>query len=177
MTTNNTTDSDSSVSHKKIDQIVFSALIVLAVVGVVITDISPTNAHGYWVFTLVAYACTVIFCGRKLANAQEKNFGRFVVEQIIHWGGSLVAILCVYTLVHTGTITYAEAGAIMLLILALATFLAGSHAGWRFYVLGALLALTTVLMAYIEEFMWIIVLVAIVIIASTYFFTRHKTTE
>lgn len=170
MTTNNTNETVS----KKIDQIVFSALIILAVIGVVVTDISPASAHGFWVGTLIIYACTVIFCGRKFAVAQERSLGNFVLQQVIHWGGALVAILSVYTMVHTGTLTFSEAGSIMLLVLGLATFLAGLHAGWRFYVLGALLIGATVVMAYIEEFMWIIVLVAVAILAITYFISKRN---
>lgn len=174
MTTDNVENTDQTKSISKIDQIIFITMMILGLVGVAITDASPANAHGYWVFTLIAYGCIVIFSGRKLAATHGKNFGRFVVDQIIHWGGALLAILCVYTMVHTGTINYEEAGAVMLLILALATFLAGSHAGWRFYILGALLALSTIIMSYIEEFIWVILIVALILVIGTYFFARAK---
>ncbi len=160
-------------NHFKRDQIVFSFLIVLALVGVVVTDVSPSVAHGYWVFTLILYACTVIFFGRKSASSEGRLKG-FVAKQFMNWTGSIVAILCVYTQVHTGSITFEEAGAFMLIILALATFIAGSHAGWRFYMLGTFLALASVIMAYVEEFMWVIFIIAGLIIAGSYFLTKHK---
>ena len=161
-------------SGRNINQIVFSALIVLAMIGIIITDISPTNALYYWIFMLVAYAGTAIYFGQKLAGTEETGLGDFVLKQIIHWGGSLVAILCVYVLLHTGRVNHEEAGLIMLLVLALATFLAGSRVGWHFYLLGALLCVTTIVVAYIEAFMWIIILVAAMIVGGTYYWAKHK---
>lgn len=168
-----TSDVITGNNHFKRDQIVFSVLIALALVGVVITDVSPSAAHGYWVFTLILYACTVIFFGRKSASSEGRLKG-FVARQVINWAGSMVAILCVYTQVHTGSITFEEAGAFMLIILALATFIAGSHAGWRFYVLGAFLALASVIMAYVEEFMWVIFIIAVLMITGSYFWAKRK---
>ena len=160
-----------------IGQSLFISLVVLALIGVVISNISPSDAHGYWIFLLVVFAGTAIYCGRKQASMDGENMGGLVLKQVIHWGAALVAILCVYTLLHTGRINYEEAGLIMLLILALATFLAGIQVGWRFYVLGTLLALTTVVAAYIEQFMWVILLVAVAIIAVTFYWSKHKMTE
>ena len=159
---------------KNINQIIFSALIVLAMIGIIITDISPANALYYWIFMLVAYAGTAMYFGQKLASVEESGLGNFFLKQIIHWGGSLVAILCVYTLLHTGRVNHEEAGLIMLLVLALATFLAGSRVGWHFYLLGALLCVATIVVAYIEAFMWIIILVAAMIVGGTYYWAKYK---
>jgi hypothetical protein len=175
MSSNNQSNDTVSVKHKRnIGQLIFSALVLLAFVGVVITDISPSNAHFYWVVLLVVYASVAIYSGRKQASIKGEHLGGLVLRQMIHWGGALVAILCVYTFLHTGAITDEEAGLFILLLVALATFLAGSHVGWRYYVLGALLALITVVAVYIEEFMWIIMLVGIAIIGITFYWGKHK---
>ena len=175
MSSNNQSNDTVSVKPKRnIGQLIFSALVILAFIGVVITDISPADAHVYWVAMLVVYASVAIYSGRKQAKIKGEKLGGLILKQVIHWGGSLVAILCVYTLLHTGTVTDEEAGLIILLLLALTTFLAGGHVGWRYYVLGALLALITVVAVYIEEFMWVIMLVGIAIIAITFFWSKHK---
>lgn len=178
MSSNNQSNDTVPVKHKRnIGQLIFSALVLLAFVGVVITDISPSDAHFYWIVMLFVYASVAIYSGRKQAKVKGEKLGGLILRQMIHWGGSLVAILCVYTLLHTGTITDEEAGLIILLLLALATFLAGGYVGWRYYVLGALLALITVVAVYIEEFMWIIMLVGIAIIGITFFWSKHKTVD
>jgi hypothetical protein len=47
-------------------------------------------------------------------------------------------------------------GLMILLIIALSTFLDGYHVGWRFYVAGIFLGLISIVAAYVEEFMWIL---------------------
>ena len=174
MTTEDSENTGFFHSGKSINQIVFSALIVLAMIGIIITNISPASALYYWVFMLVAYAGTAIYFGKRLASEKETDLEDFVLKQIVHWGASLVAILCVYTLLHTGRVNHEEAGLIMLLVLALATFLAGSRVGWHFYLLGVLLCIATIVIAYIEMFMWIIILVAAMIVGATYYWAKHK---
>ncbi len=121
---------------------------------------------------LFVFASATIYCGRKRAHARGEPLEGLFLKYVIHWFGALVAVLCVYTLLHTGRLNQDDVGLVMLLILALATFLAGIHVGWRFFVLGALLALTTVVAAYIEEFMWIIILIAAVIVGITFYFRK-----
>lgn len=174
---NNRNHAVANESHKMVGQSLFMSLVVLAVIGVVISNISPSDAHGYWIFLLVVFAGTAIYCGRKQESVDGDPIGGLVLKQVIHWGAALVAILCVYTLLHTGRINYEEAGLIILLILALATFIAGIQVGWRFYVLGILLALTTVIAAYIEQFMWVILLLAVAIVAVTFYGSKHKAAE
>lgn len=166
-----------SKKQSGITQGIFIALVLFALIGVVIADISPADAHGFWILMLGVFAAASIYCGRQHTDVNGNPVAGTVLKQVIHWGGALVAILCVYTLLHTGRINYEEAGLIMLLVLALATFLAGTHAGWRFYVLGSLLAITTVVAAYLEEFMWVILLLGVAIIAVTYFWSNRKANE
>lgn len=177
MSSNNSTDTVSFFANKKSDQIVFSVLVLLALIGVVVTNISPVNAHGFWVLMLVVYACTATYYGRNSASSLDGGLGGFVGKQVIHWGGSLTAVLCVYALVRTGTVNYEQAGTMILLILALATFLAGSHVGWRFYILGAFLALITVIMAYVERYLWLIVVIVCLILGAVYLWTRYKSSR
>ncbi|MCH9699703.1 MAG: hypothetical protein K0U68_16530 [Gammaproteobacteria bacterium] len=160
-------------SVRNINTIIFCGLVILALIGVVITDVSPEIAHAYWVGMLVVYGLSAMYCGKKRATIKGGLAG-IVVKQIIHWTATLVAVLCVYSLLHTGSLSYDETGIIILLIIALGTFLAGIQVGIYFYALGFLLALATVIVAYVEEFMWIIVIAAMIIVVSVYFWNRRK---
>jgi membrane-bound acyltransferase YfiQ involved in biofilm formation len=65
--------------------------------------------------------------------------------------------------------TYEGSGLVILLILSLSTFLDGYQVGWRFYLAGIFLAITAILAAFIEEYMWILLVIAIAsIVFSTY---------
>ena len=92
--------------------------------------------------------------------------------QIMHWSACVAAVLIVYSLVHTGRINNADAGLILLLILALTVFLNGAQVGRYFYLLGMLLGSMTVLMAYIEQYIWFILIVAVVVMMVAIYWDR-----
>ncbi len=50
---------------------------------------------------------------------------------MLHWIGLVVAVQLVYLLLHIGRLDNENTGLIILLLLALTTFLAGIHLGWR----------------------------------------------
>jgi hypothetical protein len=60
------------------------------------------------------------------------------------------------------------------LILALATFLAGLRLGWRHCILGLLLGSALILATYLEEFLWIVLMLVLVAAAGVYFWVRYK---
>ena len=90
----------------------------------------------------------------------------------MHWSACVAAVLIVYSLVHTGRINNADAGLILLLILALTVFLNGAQVGRYFYLLGMLLGSMTVLMAYIEQYIWFILIVAVVVMMVAIYWDR-----
>ncbi len=175
MSPNKESDNPAKVSVvSRADQIIFTILMVFSLVGVALTSIAPVDVHNYWIGMIFVFACAAIYCGRRQAREKEEKLDGIFLKHVIHWFGALMAILCVYTLLYTGNLDREVAGLIMLLVLALSTFLAGVHIGWRFYILGAILALTTVTAAYIEEFMWMIMLLAVIIVGITFYWGKRK---
>ncbi len=73
--------------------------------------------------------------------------------------------------------TYDGYGLVILLILSLATFLDGIHVGWRFYLVGLLLGLTTIFAAYFEEFMWMILAIAIICIVFAMYLEKYLVSQ
>jgi hypothetical protein len=61
----------------------------------------------------------------------------------------------------------------ILLILALSSFLDGFHVGWHFSVLGILLAISVVSISYVEEFMWIIAIIAVILLVASFFWNKY----
>lgn len=160
--------------------VTFLLLVLLAVVGVGITDYSPADAHHYWVFMVFVCAATAILAGlSQPRRAGEQRSISWLGVQLLHWSACIAAVLIVYSLVHTGRINNADAGLIILLLLALTVFLDGAHVGPYFYLLGALFAAMTLAMAYIEQFIWLILIIAVIgLIVAIYWerLRRHKQT-
>lgn len=158
----------------KFEVAVFSVVLVLALIGVGITNFSASLSHIYWVImTLILAIDSMISTwrfGAKKGYAPKQQF----LIQLIHWGAGLVAILAVYTIFQTGQLSLESAGLMILLLLATVTFLNGIHLGWRFYLLGVLLFLTVLLAAYMEAFFWIILLVAIAMASFAVYWARYR---
>ena len=153
--------------------VTFMLLVVLSVVGVGITDYSPADAHRYWIFMVFVCAITSIIGGLSQHQGHEnRRTLSWVSVQVLHWSACVAAVLIVYSLVHTGRINNADAGLILLLLLALRVFLNGSQVGRYFYLLGMLLGSMTVLMAYIEQYIWFILIVAVVVMIVAIYWDR-----
>ena len=97
-----------------------------------------------------------------------------VKTEVLIWLSVLVAVNLVYFLFHSGRLDSENTGLVILLILALATFLAGLRLGWRLCILGALLGGALILATYVEEFLWIVLVVVVAAAAAVYFMARYK---
>lgn len=148
----------------------FTVLLILSLIGVAVSNISPTASHLYWVVMVVVFGITSIIANYNRAEDIDKTeLKKGLVIQLLHWLGSLVAVLIVYAFYHTGRITPEESGLVVLLILALTTYLDGIRISWRFALVGVYLAGVALCAAYIEEYVWQILFVAIAVIAFSYY--------
>ena len=88
------------------------------------------------------------------------------------WFGLLVAVRLVYLLLHAGRLDNENTGLIILLLLALTTFFAGIHLGWRLCLVGGFLGAALVAATYLEEYVWMLVIIAMVILAIVFLLKR-----
>jgi hypothetical protein len=159
----------------KIQQTVFLVLILLSVVGVGITNLSPKNSHLYWFCMVAVVAIASIVSGWKQCHDKGKPTKAMLITQSIHWGSALGGVLGVYILLNTGSLDYENTGMVILLLLAFSTFLNGLHVGWRFYLAGLFLSGTFVVMAYVEEYIWVLLLTGVVIAALGHYLGKIRT--
>lgn len=155
-----------------IDKIVFTALIIFTLSGVALTNMSPADAHIYWLAMTLVFAVGAIMTGwqRATENGEKKHL---VTSQLIHWGSTLIAITVVYTFLHTGQIKNETVSLMVLLILGLSSFLDGFHVGWHFSVIGILLTISVVTISYVDEFLWVIIMVAVTLVAVSFFWNKY----
>ena len=156
-----------------IDEIIFFLILMLSIIGVAITDYAPAASWAYWIFMVAVLCVSALVIEKTLAQYKDCSFTRLLLTQLVHWGATLLAIILSLVFVKTGRITYEGSGLVILLILALSTFLDGQHVGWRFYLAGIFLGITAVLTAYVEEFIWILILVAFVGLVVAVFIEKY----
>lgn len=145
-------------------------MVVWAVAGLAYTDLYPLRSVPFWQVTTVLFAMLVIL----RIYLDEHGPGRHVLalKQLAHWGAFLGAMLMLHSHFVTDVITGDPLGIVVLLLLALATFLDGVYVDWRFCIVGVVLAIGVILVAVIDDASVGIILVGVVALAALYGF-RH----
>ena len=177
---NSTAVSEESATKKSllkrlfgIYEIILIVLILLSIIGIGITDFYPGDSHRYW-FAMVpvfAGACLILEWSR--ARGKGQKWTTIVRTQLLLWLGLLLAVRLTYLLLHTGRLDNENTGLIILLLLALTTFFAGIHLGWRLFIVGIFLGVALIGAAYLEEFVWIFLIIAIVVVAIFLLLKRY----
>lgn len=153
----------------KAEEWIYFAVILLVLIGVGVTDYAPDSSRAYWLFMIAALAAAAVVVEKLQFHLKGIPFIKLLIIQMMHWGATLVAVFISLSLVDTGRLTYEGSGLVVLLLLSLATFLDGVHVGWRFYLAGSILALATIVTAYFEAYLWMMLLAAVVgVILSIY---------
>lgn len=169
---------DSSATFKqvlKVDAVLFVSIVFFAVLGVGITNYRIDSAYSYWSYMLVFLALMTTAWGmwrsKKLGLLKS---GQLLYQQAILWGGALVTVAVIYRLLNAGRINVDTTGLLVLLMLTFTTFVDGMLVSWKLYVVSALLLLTLLMAAYVGQFLWIILLAAVVLIALVLIFVVWK---
>jgi len=99
---------------------------------------------------------------------QHGDNHKALIDRLLHWSGGLCAGIVIYAYHNSGRIFHEEAGLIVLLILALTTYLDGIKRGWRCIFAGLFLGLVTVCVAYFDSYIWQLSMLAATAIAYSY---------
>lgn len=157
-----------------IEEIVLFIVLAMSLIGMGITDFSPLESHKYWTLMIILLVFASIGLGWSREEYQGKIFKKLIVRQLIHWGATLITVSGVYLLLNTGRLNYESTGLIIELILGFSIFLEGRNLGWRFSLLGVLVGGTAVVAAYVEEYIWVILLISLGLSVITFFWEKHR---
>ncbi|MEX1000453.1 MAG: hypothetical protein WD000_10935 [Thermodesulfobacteriota bacterium] len=151
-------------------------LIVLATVGIAITNFRPFESFYFWVAMVPVFGLSSLYIGWTKARNRGEGISRIIWVQLLHWIGLLAAIGLIYLMYSTtGRIDNNQLALLTLLSLALATFLAGVHFEWRFMVVGVILGAAVAGAALIEQVIWMIIIPIAAIIVLAIFWWKRKT--
>jgi hypothetical protein len=168
-----TTPSAGDRSSRRVELLLFVSMLVLALVGVGITQIEHTGGRLYWLFLVVVYAGI----GAAWAGYRAKEHGApmwpMVRAQLLHWLGALVAINIVLLFESVDIASRGAAADYSLLILALSCYLSGIYFNWSYMLLGGILAIMAVGLGYLDQLSLLALLVPLAILA-VWVFARHR---
>jgi hypothetical protein len=126
----------------------YLAMLVLAGIAVAWTDLNPAASLTMWRFTAVVYA--LIAVGRVWTSGGADRLRRSGV-QLLHWGVFFALMLIIDLPYFSGVFNDNTKGLLLLILLGLATFLDGLYVDWRFCIVGLLLAMGAVLLAFLDQ--------------------------
>ncbi len=148
-----------------INEALLSSLLVLCFIGVAYTNFASARSFHYWLWLVPAFAVAAMISEWSRYKREGIQGFRYIGQQILHWGAVFIAIKLVFQLHELGRLNNDATALALMTVMSLATFLAGVYIGWRFLVLGLFIALATVLAADLEAWIWVLIPVAIGIVA------------
>jgi hypothetical protein len=158
----------------KIFEIIFIILMVLSLIGVGVTDFSPSHSYWYWFAMAPTFACAFLIIEWTRVRSEAKSWVNILKTQLLTWLGLLFAVQVVYLLLRAGRLTYESTGLVILLLLALTTFVAGIQLGFLLCLLGGFLGLTVLMVAYLEQYVWVLVFLAVTFAVVSFYVLRRK---
>jgi hypothetical protein len=167
----------------KIDSALFILLVLVALVGVAMTNSSKNQAYVYWWVVMGIQAVVTTIWAVWLAKEDElnKTVPMILYEQAVLWGSGFVAVFFVYKMMGFNQIDFNATGLLMLLILALVTFIDGALVSWKLYIVSLIFIVTLFFASYVEKFLWVMVIVAlaaaVIAIGVSFWRVHHKKHE
>ncbi|GGI93159.1 hypothetical protein [Legionella impletisoli] len=138
-------------------------LLLLAFFGVILTNWQSSYAHIYWVSLAIIYALSSLFLSWLVSRQEPPLTVSEIWREVLHWFGLVITIYLVELFRHWGFFSTPVASLIDLLLLALATFLAGVHFDSMFLLVGIFLGLIALLSVIIFEYISFILLPVLIL--------------
>jgi hypothetical protein len=170
---------ESNLRVLPIQGITLIIMIIFTLTGVAVTDYSPQDAFIYWMVMFAVFGLTSIVAGWHNARLQvllgrQNAVKTLLREQFIHWSGALIIVSALFSFVLAGHMTQEATGLMVMLLLALTTFLDGIRLGWRFCLTGLYLAVAVVAANMLENSLPALLVLAITIIGIILYLQRRK---
>jgi hypothetical protein len=161
------------ISEKRkfqIEEGILILLLILSLTGIGIIDFSPSDGYGYWLIMVVVFGLFAILIAWLQSKKHDVfDFTAILKEQFLHWFSTMLVVFGIFLLQRLGQLNESNASLVLLLILSLATIQDGIRIGWRFSMVGLFVGTSAVIMASIQNHIWIEIIIAIAIVTLTIF--------
>lgn len=142
----------------------YLAILAMTVGGVAYVAMTRTPLITYWEIVALASCAIGIFAGWPRSAGKEERV-RLVVTQLLHWGAFLAAMNLVFLPSVQAVADADSTSLIVLLLLALGTFVAGVHTqSWRMGLNGVFMGLCVPAVAWLDQSALFVALAAVVAI-------------
>jgi hypothetical protein len=131
-------------------------LLVLAMVGMGVATSDGRQGRVTWLVITAGYAVVGVLLGWHKSRQSKEHVATLIGRCILHWSGLLFTLIVLYAIERLAFIPREGVADVMLLLLGMASFFAGLHLHWLFFVAAAFLGIMAYVDAYFSENIWII---------------------
>lgn len=155
--------------------IVGIAMFALAFIGVALTVLKQEMSWNYWRILACLFALMSLGLSFYLKKTQESEAVITLWHEIFHWLGLIFSIGLLSNMVRLGVLSPFSASLQALVLLSLATFLAGVYIEKTFIFIGILMGLFALLLSYISIYSYLLFIpLALAFFIGFYWFIRKK---
>lgn len=155
--------------------VVGGLMFLLAFSGVLVTVWKREGAWNYWRFLAAVFAAMSLGLSAYLKHYQWKEALVTVWHEIFHWLGLFLSIALLSNMVKLGILSPFSASLQALVLLALATFLAGIYIEKTFLFIGILMGCFALVLSYISLYSYLLLVpLSLGFIIAFYWFVRSK---
>ncbi len=129
-------------------------MLLLAFVGVIITDIKYLGGWNYWKWIVPINAFLALWLSWYERKNKETLSPITLWHELLHWIGLLASILLLEVYVKTGLLSRSLAGLIALTMLSLTVFTIGIYVEWSFLLIGLTLGFFALIVAIAIKFFY-----------------------
>lgn len=171
-------DGAKSNASWKIQLGVLCGMLLLALIGMGLSQASEKGAWEYWLFVVIVYAALGLWRSTRRAKLQGQPVRALVVRELSHWGVLLAFLAVLLLLERREIVDRQSASDFALMLLALTCCLAGVHFDWLLMIMGVVLTVMVVAMATLEQYtvvLWFIMILVAIAAAAVYYFRSKDT--
>lgn len=160
------------IRHFGLEQAIFILMLALSLFGMAITDFSRHDGYVYWLFMVLVFSLLSIFVSWLQSKSSENDFVNIVKDQASHWLLTLVVVTSAFFVQKSGQLSESNAELVILLLLSMATMLDGRRIGWQFTLIGFYLTACTIIISFVDSFIWVCSGLGILIIIGTFLWNK-----
>ena len=151
-------------------------MLVLALIGMGLSQTLVKGVWWYWLFVVVIYAALGLWRSTRKANKKDQAVRELIGRELGHWVILLAFLALVFLLERQEIIDRQASSDVALLLLALTCCLAGVHFDWLLMVVGIVLTIMVVAMSTLKQYsiaLWVI-MILVAILAATLFYFKSR---
>jgi hypothetical protein len=148
----------------------FTLRLLLLLIGAYLDYIDQHSSHHIWLVEMILFSIIAIAPGFYQFKLNSDNLKEFLYP-LLDWIGGLSVVIIIYAYQSSGRLYHEEGDLVVLLVLALTTYMNGIKArtDWRGIFTGIFLGYTAISVAYFDSYIGQLLAIAVVAIAYSYY--------